>query len=62
VAEPLVTGRQLEPFEVRGEATLDGDVLSTIVSTRPGYTLLGAEVLGDSLLSITFRVDEEHRP
>lgn len=50
--------RRIDPFEMTGEATLDGDVLSTIVSTKPGYTLLGAEVLGDSLLSITFRIDE----
>lgn len=52
-----MTRPPLDPFEEIGQATLDGDVLSTLVQSRPGYTLLGAEVVGDSLLSITFRLE-----
>lgn len=45
-----------EPF-ADGEGTRDGDVVTTVLTTKPGYRILGAEVVGETLLALTFAVD-----
>ena len=47
-----------DPFE-SGEATRNGSIITSLVSTRPGYRLLGAEVVNETLLSITFCLEGE---